>query len=408
MSAAAAFLRSNAAFLLTGALLTLTSSFGQTFFISVFAGQIMESFSLTDGEWGLIYSAGTTASAVVMVWSGVLTDRFRVRTLGALVLVGLAGACLFMAFNPFAALLPLSIFLLRFTGQGMTSHIAVVAMARWFVASRGKALAIASGGFALGEALLPMIFVWAMTLTDWRNLWIVAALFILSMVPLMQRLLRQERTPQSLAEGDVATGMGGRHWTRGQMLCHPLFWFVLPSVLGPSAFITAMFFQQVHLAEVKGWSHVSLVALFPLYTIIATLFMLVTGWALDRFGTARLMPFYQLPLALGFLVMSQASGLWAAALGFGLLAMSVGANGTLPSAFWAEFYGTRHLGGIKSIATAAMVLGSAIGPAISGLLIDRGISFPDQMGAISLWFVMASGLLWFGVSTAARTLPRPA
>ena len=35
MSAAAAFLRSNAAFLLTGALLTLTSSFGQTFFISV-------------------------------------------------------------------------------------------------------------------------------------------------------------------------------------------------------------------------------------------------------------------------------------------------------------------------------------------------------------------------------------
>lgn len=408
MSAAAAFLRSNAAFLLTGALLTLTSSFGQTFFISVFAGQIMESFSLTDGEWGLIYSAGTTASAVVMVWSGVLTDRFRVRTLGALVLVGLAGACLFMAFNPFAALLPLSIFLLRFTGQGMTSHIAVVAMARWFVASRGKALAVASGGFALGEALLPMIFVWAMTLTDWRNLWIIAALFILSMVPLMQRLLRQERTPQSLAEGDVATGMGGRHWTRGQMLRHTLFWFVLPSVLGPSAFITAMFFQQVHLAEVKGWSHVSLVALFPLYTIIATLFMLVTGWALDRFGTARLMPFYQLPLALGFLVMSQAGGLWAAALGFGLLAISVGANGTLPSAFWAEFYGTRHLGGIKSIATAAMVLGSAIGPAISGLLIDRGISFPDQMGAISLWFVMASGLLWFGVSTAARTLPRPA
>lgn len=408
MSSAAAFLRANAAFLLTGALLTLTSSFGQTFFISVFAGQIMESFSLTDGEWGLIYSAGTTASAVVMVWSGVLTDRFRVRTLGALVLVGLAAACLFMAFNPFAALLPLSIFLLRFTGQGMTSHIAVVAMARWFVASRGKALAIASGGFALGEALLPMIFVWAMTLTDWRNLWIVAALFILSMVPLMQRLLRQERTPQSLAEGDVATGMGGRHWTRGQMLRHPLFWFVLPSVLGPSAFITALFFQQVHLSEVKGWSHVSLVALFPLYTIIATLFMLVTGWALDRFGTARLMPFYQLPLALGFLVMSQAGGLWAAALGFGLLAISVGANGTLPSAFWAEFYGTRHLGGIKSIATAAMVLGSAIGPAISGLLIDRGISFPDQMGAISLWFVMASGLLWFGVSTAARTLPRPA
>jgi MFS family permease len=202
--------------------------------------------------------------------------------------------------------------------------------------------------------------------------------------------------------------MGGQHWTRAQMLRHPLFWCVLPSILGPSAFVTALFFQQVHLAEVKGWSHVSLVALFPLYTVVSTLFMLLAGWALDRFGTARLMPFYQLPIAASFLVMAGADSLWLAALAFVLMGMTTGANSTLPSAFWAEFYGTRHIGGIKSIATAAMVLGSAIGPAISGVLIDRGIVFPDQMIGIAIWFVVASGLIWFGVSTAARSLTRPA
>lgn len=408
MTAALAFLRDNAAFLLAGALLSFTSSFGQTFFISIFAGEIMSTFSLSDGDWGLIYSLGTTASAIVMVWSGVLTDRLRVRVLGAVVFAGLAFACLFMAFNPYAALLPLSIFLLRFTGQGMTSHIAMVAMARWFVATRGKALAIAASGYAVGEAILPVLFVAAMTLIDWHYLWMVAALFILLMLPVMQRLLRQERTPQSLAEGDTALGMDARHWTRKEMLRHPLFWFVLPSILGPSAFVTALFFQQVHLAEVKGWSHVGFVALFPVYTGVSTLFMLLAGWAIDRFGTKRLMPFYQIPIAISFVVMASAESLWGAALAFALMAMTTGANSTLPSAFWAEFYGTRHIGGIKSIATAAMVLGSAIGPAISGVLIDRGITFPEQMLGITMWFLLASGLIWFGVTTAARSLSRPA
>ncbi|MGI3186133.1 MFS transporter [Nioella aestuarii] len=406
MTATLAFLRDNAAFLLAGVLLSFTSSFGQTFFISIFAGQIMSTFSLSDGDWGLIYSAGTTVSAIVMVWSGVLTDRLRVRVLGAFVFAGLAFACLFMALNPFAVLLPVAIFLLRFTGQGMTSHIAAVAMARWFVATRGKALAISATGFAIGEALLPVLFVAAMTIMDWHYLWIVSAVFVLLMLPVMQRLLRQERTPQSLAESESAVGIDNRHWTRGDMLRHPLFWCVLPSILGPSAFVTALFFQQVHLAEVKGWSHVGFVALFPVYTIISTAFMLLAGWAIDRFGTRRLMPFYQIPVAISFVVMASADSLWWAAIAFALMAVTTGANSTLPSAFWAEFYGTRHIGGIKSIATAAMVLGSAIGPAISGVLIDRGITFPEQMLGIAAWFLGASCLIWFGVGTAVRSLPR--
>lgn len=406
MTGFASYLRANAAFLFAGALLAFTSSFGQTFFISIFAGQIMEAFTLSNGQWGLIYSAGTAVSAAVMLWSGALTDRFRVRNLGLVVLLGLSAASLIMAINPWAWFLPVAIFLLRLTGQGMTSHIATVAMARWFVATRGRALSIAGAGFALGEALLPLLFVWAMAFASWRSLWLIAAGFILLIVPIMHRLLRRERMPQSHAEADNTTGMENRHWTRTQMLRHPLFWFMLPAILGPSAFVTALFFQQVHLAEIKGWAHVSLVALFPLYTVISTLFMVVSGWAIDRIGTARLMPFFQLPIALGFLVMANAGGLGGAALAFALIAVTTGANATLPAAFWAEFYGTRNIGGIKAIATAAMVFGSAIGPAMTGLLIDAGISFSAQMSGIAIWFVIASLLLGVGVMRARGSLSR--
>ena len=234
-----AFLRSNLRWLTAGMLLTFLSSFGQTFFISIFAGEIRETFEISHGQWGGIYALGTTASAALMVWAGGLTDRFRVRALGAVILAMLMVACLFMALNPVWWLLPLVVFGLRFTGQGMTSHIAVVAMSRWFIATRGKALSVATLGFALGEALLPLIFVSLLVSWDWRALWGIAALIAVAGIPVLTLLLREERTPQSMAQSDQALGMRARHWSRGQTLRHPLFWFMVPALLGPGAFNTA-------------------------------------------------------------------------------------------------------------------------------------------------------------------------
>ena len=122
------FILQNSRWLTAGALLTLISSFGQTYFISIFAGEIRAAFNLSHGDWGAIYGFGTFASAIVMVWSGGLTDVMRVRHLGPIVLAALAASCLFIAFNPWVALLPVVIFCLRFTGQGMSTHIAAVAM----------------------------------------------------------------------------------------------------------------------------------------------------------------------------------------------------------------------------------------------------------------------------------------
>lgn len=398
------FLRRNAPFLSVGALLTFVSSFGQTYFISIFAGEIRAEFRLGHGDWGAIYAAGTMASAIVMVWAGALTDVFRVRRLSLFVLIGLAAACLAMAALPAVWLLPFVIFCLRLGGQGMSSHIATVAMARWFVAARGRALAIASLGFALGEAFLPLIFVWALGFWHWRALWVVAAGVVLLILPVVVRLLREERTPQSAAKDGAATGMLGRHWTRSEVLRHWLFWAIFPAVLGPSAFGTAFFFQQVHLAEVKGWEHLELVALFPLYTGVGILSMLGSGWLIDRIGTGWLMPLAQLPVAAAFLVLAQADSLGVAAIAVSLMAVTFGAGATLPGAFWAEYFGTRHLGAIKALATAVMVLGSAIGPWITGSLIDLGYDFPDQMVWIGAWFLLVFLLVAFAMSRARRDL----
>ena len=398
------FLRENAPFLSAGVLLMFCSSFGQTFFISIFAGEIREEFSLSHGQWGLIYTLGTTASAAVMVWAGVLTDHFRARALGAIVLVLLAGAALMMATVSSVWILPFAIFALRFAGQGMSVHIAVVAISRWFVATRGRALSVATIGVAIGESLLPLTFVALLAFVSWRWLWVGVAVFLLLMLPVLARLLRLERTPQSVAAENQSFGMTGRHWVRTQVITHWLFWLVVPALLAPAAFSTAFFFQQVHLAETKGWAHVQLVALFPVFTASAITGMLCSGWLIDRIGSSRLMPVYQLPMALGFVLFSMADSLTAAAVAMMFIGVAQGAGSTVPNAFWAEFYGTRHLGGIKAIATAVMVLGTAIGPGLTGVLIDKGVMFEDQMIWIALYFCAASALVAIGVRRARPML----
>jgi MFS family permease len=400
-----AFISGNARWLGAGALLTLLSSFGQTFFISIFAAKIQGAFDLSHGAWGGIYSLGTTASAAVMIWAGGLTDRFRAGHLGAAVLTLLAVACLMMAANPFVWALPVVIFALRLTGQGMTSHIAVVAMARWFVATRGRALALASLGFSVGEALLPLSFVALMTVMDWRLLWVGASLVALIGVPVLLTLLRTERTPQSMAGENASFGMRGQHWTRAQALRHPLFWFMVPALLGPSAFSTAFFFHQVHFAQVKGITHLSLVALFPIYTVCSIGFMIVSGWALDRFGTARLLPFYQLPMVVAFTLFGLGQGIVPLVAGFLFLSMTTGANSTLPNAFWAEFYGTRYIGSIKAMAAAVMVLGSALGPGITGIMIDAGVTLNVQYLGIAAYFIFTSVMVGLGIARTRAEVP---
>ncbi len=399
------FLQQNAPFLGAGVLLTFLSSFGQTFFISIFAGEIRADFGLSHGAWGGIYALSTTASAVVMVWAGALTDRFRTRALGALVLILLAATCLLMAGNRLAWLLPLTIFLLRFAGQGMTGHLSMVSMSRWFVASRGKALATSRLGFAFGEAVMPVTIVAAMTVFDWRWIWVLAAVVCLSAIPLLWKLLRLEREPRSHAAEDRSVGLDGRNWKRTEVLRHWLFWFVIPALIGHAAFGTAFFFQQVEFASVKGWSHLELVALFPLYTAVTVIGMVASGVALDRFGTGRLMALSLLPMIAAFVLFALGESLWAAMLGLVFLATTGGAFGTLPAAFWAEYYGTRHLGAIKALAVALMVFGTALGPGLTGVLIDMGIGLETQYLWVAGYFAIAAALVAVGVHRAQPRLP---
>ena len=390
------FLIANRRWLATGFLLALGSSFGQTFFISLFAGEIRAAYRLSDGDWGLIYTVATLASAALLLGRGSLADTIPLSRLTPAIAVGFAGAAALMAFGWSVWTLLLAVFLLRFCGQGMFTHIKAIAMARWFVATRGRAMALTNLGYPTGEMMLPLIFIPLLAVIGWRGSWvIVICVLLVGVLPTLIWLLRQDRAPQGTATDAGSPGLDGHHWRRADVLRHWAFWALMPFLLTPGFIGTVVFFHQVHVAEVKGWTLAAMAPGYVAYAAASVSTSFIAGWVSDRFTPPVLLPVAVMPIAVGMIVLGSTAAPSGWFIALALTGISTGISATLAGTLLPYLYGTANLGSIRAISTAVMVFSTAIGPGITGVVIDRGVDFPDQGAAMAVWCVALSlAMLW--------------
>lgn len=387
------FIRDNLRWLAAGFLLTLFSSFGQTFFIGLSGNELRARFDLTEGQFGLLYMVATLASALTLPWLGRTIDRMPGWKVARFTIPALAGACLLMAFAPHVAVLFLAIWMLRLFGQGMMTHIALTETGRWFAANRGRAVSLVVPGHQAGEALLPLSFVLMSAALGWQASWIAAAAVILAVaLPAIVTLMRVERTPRN-SPALISVEETGRNWTRSEVLRDPVFYILLAGVLAPPFIGTTIFFHQGHLAELRGYSTFAFAGAFPLMAGTTMVFGLICGHLVDRFGAARVLPLFLLPLMTATLGAALLTGYHSVYIFMFLLGVSYGFTSTLLGSLWPEVYGTRHLGSIRAVIVSAMVLATALGPGLSGILIDKGIDLPAQLLVMAAWCVIGSILL---------------
>jgi len=129
---------------------------------------------------------------------------------------------------------------------------------------------------------------------------------------------------------------------------------------------------------------------YPAYAAATISASFAAGWAVDRFGPPRLLPLALLPMAVGISLVGPAETPvgWMASLA--LMGLTQGMVGTMWGTLLPHLYGTHHLGSVRALATAIMVLSTAIGPGITGMFIDWGVPFPDQALTMGLWCLCLS------------------
>ncbi|WP_417307559.1 MFS transporter [Devosia sp.] len=383
-----------------GAAMTLATLPGQTIFIAQFNTALRETFGLSHGQFGGLYTIATMSSATLLVFVGGLVDRFSARGLAVAAIAGLALTAVAMGLLGHVVLLVMALACLRFFGQGMLSLIAMTTMSRWFNRFRGRALSFAGLGFTMGDATLPFIITMSIAAFGWRQVWFGTACMLVAVVaPLIWVLFRDppdgKRAKASGTinpDGATSSTLTGGRWTRGKVLRDPLFYSVLPGIMGPPAIGTLFIFHQAHLAELRGWDLTVLTALFPFLSLTAAGTSVFAGFLVDKFGAYRMMPVVLLPLATACLVVGTLSPVWAIPLIFMCIGLTMGLMNPVVGSLWVEIYGNTHLGAIRAMVTAAMVAASALGPGLAGGLIDIGIDLDWQafgyMSYCVFWSVM--------------------
>ena len=333
-----AFLRDNGRWIAAAFVLTFFSTIGQTSFIGGSAGHVRSEYGLSNGAWGVVYMIGTLGSALTLPYLGVIVDRLTVRNVALFVVPMLAVAAALMALSAHIVLLVLTIYLLRLFGQGMMPHAAYTATARWFTGQRGKALSLVILGHNAGEAVLITGFVALSAAIGWRMGWLALAAIVLAVaLPLVLWLASVERVPASTEVNPRV--VDARDWTRGEVLRDPLFYLSMLCFMAPGFIITVIFFHQVYLVELRGWSLGVFASAFIVWAGVNSVATLLSGYLIDRFSGLTVLQFVLLPLGLASLMLGMNEAEWTPFAVMALLGASSGAATTSLGSVLPEVYG---------------------------------------------------------------------
>ncbi|MFO7995077.1 MAG: MFS transporter [Marinobacter sp.] len=386
-----AFMRENPSLAAFAFLATATSGFGQTFFISVFGSGIRESFGLANSTYGLTYGLATVLSAALLLKAGPLADRWSVRSVTLLAVGTLAAGCLIIGLAPGWAMLVPGFLLARFGGQAMLSHIGMTVAGRYFNQSRGRIMALTAGGFPVAEATLPaaagLILVWG----GWRLPWFIAAGILIGFaLPALLFLARNAAHPTQVAPSSDSSSTGG--FSRSQALRDPGFYRILPAALAVPFSVTAMLFHQSAVADLRDWPTERVAIAFTGFATGHLVSLFFAGTLVDRLGAQRALSLGLIPIISGLLVLALTDSLWTPNIYLGLTGVSLGCIGAAGGAIWPERYGVRHIGAIRSVAQASMVLSTALSPILIGLMLDAGLAAASIASTLAA-FIALSALL---------------
>ena len=393
-------LRRHPRYLAFGFLHFFSSAVGQTYFVGLFVAGVTAHMGWAEGTFATLYSAATLAAAFTLPVVGAQVDRYRVRYVTTAVALTLAAALCTLATTQQLWLFAVALYAARLGGQGVLPLIASTVIGRFFERGRGTALSLTSIGKSIAEVVVPPLGVYVLLAYGYPALWYGAAAWIaLVFLPAVWLLVPRhdafQRADTVVAEAADASAPTVS-LTRGQALRDRGLQLILPVYIFTPLVITGVVFTQGLIAEERGYTLAWMALGVSLYGLMRSVLVLVGGALVDHFGTSAVLRLLHLPMLLGIAVFALVEHRFAALAFFALAGTTMGIESVLWPTLWAERYGPRYLGSIKSAVRVFMVVGTAVSP----VLFTWGLSLSLKHVLLAALAVgaLAVALVWWSLA----------
>ncbi len=378
--------------LAVSALAIFISSPGQTFSVSIFVDHIIADLGLSRSTVAGLYTAGSLTAGAAVVFVGRLLDRYGARIMLTAICILFGFAAVWMSSVDSALHLYIGFALIRALGQGSLTMVPTTLIATWFIRRRGRATAIGAVGGAIGAAVFPILIHHLIVQEGWRNAWMVLA-FIIWAVLLLPAVLLIRKSPEAVGlrpdgQSTVKAGLPGETGTEstpefsmtlGQSLRTRSFWLLLFAGSAQPFIVTALTFHHVSLLAARGIPAVVAASVFSVFAAMQIAGTFTAGFMADRFANRRVLALGQVLLLATLLWTFVISTTWQAYVYGALLGACGGFLITTMAVIWPNYYGRQHLGSIRGVSTASMVVFAALGPLPFGWIFDLTGSYSSAI-----------------------------
>lgn len=368
-------------------LFVFSSSWGQTFLLSIFQPYWREEIGLSASEMGSLYGIATLASGLLLPVAGRWLDNALSGRAAVAACLGLTLAALFAGISTTVFTLGIALFMLRFFGQGLSTNVGMTRAARWFDHNRGKAVSLAGLGFPLSEAILPFAVTLLVATIGWRWSWgVLGAVSLVGILPLSLALLARRRALHGITPHSEDTAPRTDGASRSRLL-HEWRFYAMLIITAPIPFVgTGVIFFQGTIAETRGWSAAVFPTGFLVFAAVRALCSLSFGAWVDRIGALKLLIVPSVMFAIGLIFLAQPSALVAYGF-FAFLGISFGASSGVMTVAWAEQFGSERIGLIRGLSSSVAVFVSALAPIAFGFVFEAGVSIEAIMWTSSILMV---------------------
>ena len=377
--------------LIYGFMIIFFGSYGQTFFIALFNDDIKNYYSLTDGQFGLIYALSTTLSSLLLINVAKLIDFIDLRIYSIIITTGLIITCISIYILPFNIFyLVIIILSLRFFGQGAMTHAGITSLTRYFGKDRGKAISFGNLGGMLGVMFLPIIVVYFKNFFSFREIWLFSSISLVIFLPILYIILNNQKQRQKKFKESIQGSF--KKWKIIDVIKNKKFLTYLPITTFFSFIGTGLMFHQIFIFSQKGWTIDMLGVGFIFLGGFSILGLIIGGPLIDMLNPQKAILYLLLPIFLAILILLAFDSFIFLLIYMSLYGFNLGISSPFTGSLWAEIFGLESLGTVKALFHALVVFASALSPVVFGYVIDWGYGL-GMISLISLVMIILATIL---------------